>query len=184
MEERNLNISILEYKYLFKNSTKIKETADLNLFNNENNLKKYLEKKYQLNNSIFIYKNKELKDLKFINDDYLKLTVICDKASNPVSVNNMFTNIVNSFLNNNNIINNINNIDNNNIDNNNSSINNLNNQNNNNNLENISLPQFKFDKELEELKSMGFTNTVLIKEALLITEGNLEQSINYILENI
>ena len=166
MEERNLNISILEYKYLFKNSTKIKETADLNLFNNVSDLKQYLEKKYQLNNSIFIYKNKELKDLKFINDDYLKLTVICDKASNPVSVNNMFTNIVNSFLNNNNIINN------------------LNNQNNNNNLENISLPQFKFDKELEELKSMGFTNTVLIKEALLITEGNLEQSINYILENI
>ena len=138
------------------------------MFNNVSDLKQYL-KKYQLNNSIFIYKNKELKDLKFINDDYL---VICDKVSNPVSVNNMFTYKL-SFLNNNNIINNINNIDNNN-DNNNSSINNrmtkitI-------HLENIS-SQFKFDKELEELKS-GIYDTVLIK-ALLITEGNLEQSIN------
>ena len=37
--------------------------------------------------------------------------------------------------------------------------------------------------ELEQLKLMGFSNIILNKEALIINNGDIDKSVNYILEN-
>ena len=42
---------------------------------------------------------------------------------------------------------------------------------------------FSFMNELEQLKSMGFINIILNKEALIINNGDIDKSVNYILEN-
>ena len=51
------------------------------------------------------------------------------------------------------------------------------------NLSNLYHNNFSFMNELEQLKLMGFTNIILNKEALSISNGDIDKSVNYILEN-
>ena len=199
---KNLQAHLIHINNIFHNDISIKEEIDINLYNNKVELVEYFNNKYSINDSILIYNNKLLDNLNTIDINSDKdLIVIFAKIPPQSTFNNMFTSIVNNILDGNIPINlssnpeatpnqedislnheNSNPVSNLDSDIINNFISNL--------QQNFPLVQpppefnnFEYSDELEELKSMGFSNINLNKEALIISSGNIEMSINYILEN-
>lgn len=199
---KNLQAHLIHINNIFHNDISIKEEIDINLYNNKVELVEYFNNKYSINDSILIYNNKLLDNLNTIDINSDKdLIVIFAKIPPQSTFNNMFTSIVNNILDGNIPINlssnpeatpnqedislnheNSNPVSNLDSDIINNFISNL--------QQNFPLVQpppefnnFEYSDKLEELKSMGFSNINLNKEALIISSGNIEMSINYILEN-
>jgi hypothetical protein len=199
---KNVQAHLIHINNIFHNDISIKEEIDINLYNNKVELVEYFHNKYSINDSILIYNNKLLDNLNTIDINSDKdLIVIYEKIPPQSTFNNMFTSIVNNILDGNIPINLSSNPE---ATHNQESIS-LNHENSNpvsnldsniindfisNIQQNFPLVQphqefnnFEYSDELEELKSMGFSNINLNKEALIISSGNIEMSINYILEN-
>uniref|UniRef100_A0A6C0EJR2 UBA domain-containing protein n=1 Tax=viral metagenome TaxID=1070528 RepID=A0A6C0EJR2_9ZZZZ len=176
MSLSNVQVHLIEINNIFNNDISIKEDIDIKLYDTKLQLLEYFNNKYKITDSIFIYNNKVLDNLETINISSNKdLIVIFNKIPAQNVNSDIITNIINSILSGN--------------------IPELNNDAINNILPmpilNNPLPIqepvipniFEYVDELEQLKSIGFLNINLNKEALIISNGDVEMSINYILEN-
>ena len=177
----NLNDLIDREKYATEIIVK-KDYSDLE------SIKKYINNKYNLKIDIIISNDKIISTL---DDDIEDLLFIeTKKHLTPVtpSIDNVFNNLINNILQNVNSNTNIvedENDEESDLENNDNSNNNLFQQ---NNIDNsiYSLPNtedFEFSDKLLELNNIGFYNNSLNREALIVTNGNINQAINYILEN-
>ena len=209
MSLSNIQVHLIEINNIFNNDISIKEDIDIKLYDTKLELLEYFNNKYKITDSIFIYNNKVLDNLATINISSNKdLIVIFNKIPAQNVNSDIITNIINSILSgnipelNNDAINNIlpMPILNNPLPIQEPVLNNplpiqepvLNNPlpiqepvlNNPLPIQEPVIPNiFEYVDELEQLKSIGFLNINLNKEALIISNGDVEMSINYILEN-
>ena len=199
---KNISVYIAHINDIFQNDKLIVEEININLYKTKIELVNYFNKKYSIKDSILIYNLKILDNLDNI-DDYLillnndEIRIDNEININTNTVNNLFTSIINNLLDNSDqpidLISNLQNVSENREP--------INNATSNEEyseesdiLEQSPLPSndfshsgsnnFAFINELEQLEFMGFTDTYLNKEALIISNGDIDKSVNYILENI
>ena len=205
---KNISVYIVNINDIFQNDKLIIEEVNINLYKTKAELINYINKKHIIKDSILIYNREILQNFDNI-DDYLILLNNHQPIINSINnntVNNLFASIINNLLDNSTPpINPIPSIlptvpNNNNQSVNPSPITLYENSESIGNYdiseeegeEVVSYPlgynlyqsnNFSFMNELEQLKLMGFTNIILNKEALIINNGDIDKSVNYILEN-
>lgn len=176
----NLNDIIEKQKYHT-------EVIQKDEYSNLNNLKKYIDNKYNLKTDIIISDDKIISELEDSIEQILFIETQKTKVVTAPNTDNIFNNLINNILQNVNLNNsessseqqhsNSNYYDNYNLQDidNNQHIYSMNNV--------INNQEFEFAEELLKLNNIGFNNNYLNQEALTVTNGNIDLAINYILEN-
>ena len=165
----NLNDLLEKERYVTEKILKT-DYSDLN------SIKKYIDNKYNSKIDIILSNDKIISELSNETDELLFIETKKNKKKSNVNVDNIFNNLIN------NILENVNNnqiqedsLENNIVEYNEDPLNQI--------IEDVEDEEFEFRDKLLELNNIGFNNNNLNQEALIVSNGNINSAINYIIEN-